>query len=187
MRILCWAGVILGAAVSPLHAQSIGLFADPNGASCSITAPSLSPFLYYVLARLGPLNGITGAEFRVDGVDPAWFTTASPAPGSCDPGCPNFVGDGGPLAFPGCAAPGSGYVLLVTLQSFAVAPVPARTLRIDAARFPSNPAFACPQVSLCDAPVFTRMCVAGGAAVVNGACTVVVRDRTWSSVKAMFD
>lgn len=187
MRAVWLAGAILTATVSPLRAQSIGIFADVGGGSCAVTAPLASPFQYYVLVRLGPLSGVTGAEFRIEGVDPAWFTTVSPQPLICDPGCPDFVGDGGAVTFPSCQAPGSGQMVLLTIQSIAFVPIPTRTLRIEAARFPSHPGFACPLVTLCDPPVFTRMCVAGGAAVVNGACTVAVRDRTWSSVKAMFD
>lgn len=186
MRSPWLAAAILGAAAAPAQGQSIGVFADQNGTVCTITAPFATPFQYYVLVRRGPLNGITGAEFRVEGVDPAWFTMSLPVPGSCDPGCPNFVGDGGGLAFPLCQAPESGVVLLATIQSLALAPVPTRTLRVEGARFPSNPAFACPLLTLCDAPAFTTVCVAGGEAVVNGPCTVAVQRCTWSDVKALF-
>lgn len=54
---------------------------------------------------------------------------------------------------------------------------------------PSNPGFACPQLLVCDYPVFTKFCVSGGQLIINPAglsCTVGVEQATWSRVKGLY-
>jgi hypothetical protein len=53
---------------------------------------------------------------------------------------------------------------------------------------PSDPQFACPQVVLCDAPVFTRACATAGEAIFDGPpCVVGTEPRSWAGVKSLYD
>jgi hypothetical protein len=66
------------------HAASIGLFADPNCASCDITIPSGETATIYVMldaTELPPgVTGVTGAEFRIAGLPPSWTAVSAPNP-----------------------------------------------------------------------------------------------------------
>src|SRR5215813_2810284 len=62
---------------------SIGVFFTPDGGDCDYVARTFEPFTTYVLAVLGTdaaANGITGAEFRLIGIDPSWLNTVTPNP-----------------------------------------------------------------------------------------------------------
>ena len=66
-------------------------------------------------------------------------------------------------------------------------PADTRT-RIERHINPSNPNFQCPVLVLCDAPIFTTICVPGGQAIWNGPpCTVGVDQKSWSGVKNLFN
>jgi hypothetical protein len=63
-----------------------------------------------------------------------------------------------------------------------------RTLRVEHHTTPSNPLFSCPQIALCNTPVFGRVCVAGGEAFLNSSqnCDVGVDRASWSRMKALY-
>lgn len=156
------------------HAASIGVFFDPSGGSCNGTVPIPSFVTFYVIAFPDPQgNGITGAEFRLDGV-PAegWYLSASPSSAAAvDIGNPFLEGCN--IAFANCRS-GAGGVLLYTITGAATTPVTNQTLRILRRTLPTDLGFICPLVTLCDAPDYTMVCVTGGEAVINGACRAPV-------------
>lgn len=114
----------------------------------------------------------------------------------------------GPNPEEGCQA-GNGIQLklgeLHLFQSPVAAPIPNDTWLCFLAGNPSsNPSFPCLLVTLCDAPVYTAVCVTGGAFIINpvelsctasqrtpraqSACfaTLAVAERTWSFVKTLY-
>jgi hypothetical protein len=149
-----------------------------------------------VQARLSgaTAGGISGAEFYVDGLENLpgnWTCTVDPAPDAfyvgdfCRPS--DIDGDGaaerrgnlvfsviGPNVEDGCQVGDNWLVPLATIQlaDFATPEVdlPVLTAQIVAGDPPSTgPAFQCPLVTLCDAPVFTGVCVTGGIFIINNA------------------
>ena len=168
------------------NASSIGVFFAADASDCDGTAVPFTPFTTYVIAILGgdaAVGGITGAEFRLDGIDPSWFNTVTPSPAS-NVSIGNPITGGVNLAFPSCQ--GGSLVLLYTIQSVALAAVSPRTLQIDRHTNPPNPNFSCPLVTLCDAE-FTKLCVPGGSAALNETCGLPVQPATWSQVKGLYD
>ncbi len=54
---------------------------------------------------------------------------------------------------------------------------------------PSSPTFRCPLVTLCNAPIFTSVCVSGGSFLINptvGACDPSVEGGSWSQIKSLY-
>jgi len=171
-------------------ASSIGIFFAADGSDCDATQPGVGPFTYYLGAVMlgdAAAGGITGAEFRVDnapGTADGWFMSANSEAPMTSVGNP--ILGGGNIAFPTCQ-PGP-YRLLYTVTGFASVVLPARTLSVNRHTVPSNPNFPCPLLVLCDAPVFTTICVNAGQAFLNGGvCTVGVEETSWSSVKNLFN
>jgi len=190
LRVIAPLVVALALAASTASAQSIGVYFDPNAASCSGTVLANTPTTWYILALLGgPVaGGISGAEFREDGTPAGWFMTPNPNPASnLALGNPNTGGCN--IAFAGCQPGTGGVVLLYTVSGFATSPVVNNTLSINRHTSPSNPLFICPLVTLCDGPVFTKVCVRAGEGFINRSgnpCTVAVEQKSWSNVKALY-
>ena len=100
------------------------------------------------------------------------------------------VRDGLFVIFPACQTAGpSGVVLIGTVGLISFDPIGEHTLSIRAHLTPSQPAFNCPQLQLCDSPAFTRVCVPGGQAFINSStdCTVAVKAMTWSKIKQLYN
>ena len=187
VRVIASLVMALCLTVGSANASSIGVFFAPDASDCDGTAAPFVPFFTYVIALLGgdaAAGGITGAEFRLDGIDPTWFNTVTPNPAS-NVSIGNPITGGVNIAFPSCQ--GGTQVLLYTIQSVALNPIPARTLQIDRHTTPPNPNFQCPLVTLCDAE-FTKVCVPGGTAFLNGGpCNIAVEEKTWSKVKGLYN
>ncbi len=169
------------------QASSIGVFFAPDGSDCDGVATPLVQFTVYVGAVLGGdagAAGMTGAEFKLTGADPAWLTTVTPSP-AANLALGNPVSGGCNIAFPGCE-PGP-FVPLYTIQFTSLVAIGPHTFSIQ--RHFNSHHFPCPLVTLCDAPVFTKLCIGGGEAFLNDparVCTVAVEQQTWSTVKSMF-
>jgi len=173
-------------------ASSVGVFFAADGSDCDASNAS-GPFTYYIGAVLNAdaaAGGITGAEFRVANAPQqadGWFMTPVRNPAAnLDVGNPTAEGTN--IAFPVCSPnPPAPFLLLFTVSGFA-STSPVRAMKVERHTNPSNPNFPCPLVVLCDAPVFTKLCVPGGEAFLNGGvCTVGVEDKSWSSVKSLFN
>lgn len=186
------------------HAQAIGVFADASATSCDLSLPPGVPTNVYIVAVLGPqaCTGITGAEFRVDGLPAGWFTipvSAPPVP-ILPPGDP--FGEGATLAFgTTCLASGTGVVLLMTVAIVPTTVVTDHYVTVAAHSSPSLPGFDCPLVLLCDPPAYSALCVDGRSALINksfipwccqDACSfptcppIAVAPTTWARVKSLY-
>ena len=183
--------LLTGLTVSSARASSIIPSFSSDGNDCwnGAVAP-FTPFVFYIGAVLGGdqfAAGMTGAEFRLTGVDTAWFTTVTPNPlASLSIGNP--VTTGCSIAFATCQT--GSFVLLYTIQSLALAPITPRVLEVVAHSTPSNPNFICPLLTNCSAPVFGKECVQGGQAGLNTPfcpCCPAVESSTWSRVKSLYN
>jgi hypothetical protein len=170
-------------------AQSIGVFFDTGATDCDATIGGFAPATWYIIGLLGGASagGITGAEFRQDGTPAGWFMTPTANPlANLTIGSP--TAGGANSAFPDCQQGAGGLVLLYTVGGFAAtAAVPETYLTIDRHTTPSSPDRQCASQILCDAPVFTQICVGAGQAIINGRpCTVGVEPTSWSKMKALY-
>lgn len=170
---------------SGARASYIGVLFDTTSYTHEACATPAVPLRGYIVAVLGgdvAAAGITGAEFRLEGLDPSWASTATPNPTANlvlgDP-----LGAGCQIAFPTCQLPD--VVILYTLDIVAPTVIQDVMLTIRAHQNPSNPNFACPRLPLCDAPVFAISCVGGADAWVRP-CPVGVRAASWSAVRALY-
>jgi len=195
MRIMkqSFAIVLLSAcfAVSEARGSAIVVSFASDGSDCTGSF-AIGPVTWYLVALLdgGPTgSGITGAEFRQTGTPEGWFLNAVASPSSIiNVGSP-ITPNGAWIGFPSCQT--GSFVLLYTVSGFAPTQVTNHCLNIEAHAFPSNPQFTCPLFTLCDAPVFTRICVPGRSGIIGGdgcdGCTVVgVESKSWSEVKALY-
>lgn len=139
------------------------------------------------------LAGISAAEFYLSGLETLpgnWMCTVTPEPdvtyfgnicnvsdvdmdGAAERrGQLVFNGVTGPLPEDGCrVGDADGLVRLATVRlSDAIAPtidLPVMWVSVVAPDPPSSPLSACPNVNLCNAPVFTPVCVTGSALLIN--------------------
>jgi hypothetical protein len=172
---------------------SIGIYFDDHGTKCSGAVPLGAPAVIYIVAHLEGIStcGLSGAEFRVDGLPQGW--TALPQPAS---GAPITIGNpfqgGANIAFGQCQVGTDGAVLLYEVPVFPTTSVHDQYLTVRAHSRPSNPIFNCPLLTLCDLPMFNIVSVAGGQAILNpsreATCdkAVGVEAKSWSQVKGLF-
>lgn len=190
MRFASLAAVALILSAAPARGSTIGVFFAPDGSDPDVNVTPFVPFFTYILAVLGgdaAAAGITGAEFRCDGFDPAWFNTVTPNPSS-NLSIGNPIAGGANIAFPSCQSAGlNGTVHLYVIQSVALAPVTPRFVSIRPHGVPTNSNYPCALVTLCDTPVFTKLCVFGGTGCINRDCGFAVRQTSWTEVKSLYE
>jgi hypothetical protein len=184
------ASIAVSALASP---TTIGVFFDAAATDCDTSVDPFMPFTVYVSAVLGTdaaAEGITQAEFRVDGLT-GIVLSVTPTP-AADVALGNPTVGGGLVAFASCMA-GQGLrhiVLLYTIVCSAPSPVLPRSVAVDRHPVPVDCWCPCrwgPCVGLCDYPVFTSMVVSGGHALINnGSCTVGLQSTAWSAVKLLW-
>ncbi len=188
VRIIASLVMALLFSVGTASASSIGVYFAADGSDCDATAAAYTPLNWYVLAHLyqdGAATGMTGAEFRVSGVPTAWFHTITANPTASAVLGNLFTGTN--IAWAGCQT--GPFVTLYSVSTFPTAtPTAEMDWQILAHTTPSNPSFNCPVLVMCDAPVYTMVCVSGGEAFLNGRpCTVGVNPSTWTQVKTLFN
>jgi hypothetical protein len=170
-----------------------------------------------VYARLAgaTLAGISGAEFYLQGLEtnepgqlPAgWAKTITFPLGTLDIGStlePHMVGGEakrrGNMTW-AVSGPGDsdcqrdplvllGIVDLTSSFGFSTNFVNNQTITVVGGAPPSNAAFACPVLLLCNYPSFTMVCVSGGQLIINPegvvSCPVAVEQVTWTQVKHLY-
>lgn len=189
---MVFAFILAGA--SPAVASCIIPNGAADGSTCGTTASQGVPFNIYLLGTLfgdAAATGITGAEFKLEGQDPTWIAIVTSNP-AANLSLGNPVQHGCNIAFPSCQV-GTGFrtaVLLYTVQFISLGPVAPAILQVTRHDTPSNPNFTCPLFTICDDPVFTKVCVPGGHECINDpgvfCCGDPVVLATWSSVKALY-
>jgi hypothetical protein len=176
---------------STADASSIGIFADPDYASCNlnIAAPPGIGTLYIAAIDVAQMpyscGGFTGAEFRVEGLPPGWVTFSTPTPAAA-------VAVGDPFGA------GVNIVFSETLTSYSVPlytvtiwPATAGAqaiLHVTSHSPPSNWTWNCVVGLSGDCPGPTAGCIEGGTLFVNSdtPCTVAVAQSSWAGIKGLF-
>ena len=221
----CALASLVGSA-SPSFAANgnIGLFFDTGAALCQAAVPCNTPVTMYVYALLQGASGIgfTGAEYKIQvgpngNADPGWFFTETFDPaatvlgvGSLNPA--DNLQRGVNVAWPSCQVGDGTKVLIETVSIFNSCNAAELALKVVKHDFASNQFFQCPLFTLCDDPVFTKVCLgsnqvlcrnpeppfpnnatcsSSGEAYLNPGptrnCTVAVTEATWSTVKSIYN
>ena len=168
--------------------SSIGVYFNEDAYICDGVINPLEFVDLYVVAKPSDVlsEGITGAEFRIDGFDPSWITTVTRNPFS-NVGIGDPIAGGCNIAFPSCQVPPN--VLLYTIRVLAPMPVSPRVLEVLQHSTPISPNFMCPWLTNCSAPIFTLFCVNGLTACVNRTqtcCILGTEASTWTQVKSLY-
>jgi hypothetical protein len=170
----------------------IGASFSEDGSMCDATLVAPVSFTVYIHAYPVDVLGIDGAEFRVEGFDPAWMTTVRPNP-LANVVIGNPIQAGCNIAFAQCQGQGSGFrrVLLFTIQVVAMNPITPRQLIVRAHTTPSHPLWPCPNVvPWCGAPVYGRVCTSTLNACLNRdqtCCITAVEATTWARMKSLYE
>jgi hypothetical protein len=143
---------------------------DGSGSPCSEPPTSFPALmtLYVGVSNSGlPGGGITGAEFSLTGFDALAgnYLVASTTNPAANITIGNPLLGGVNIAFPTCQT--SNFVWLYSFQIINLGDTELHQLGVAARQPPANPTLACQRVVLCDAPVFTAMCVGSGTASLN--------------------
>jgi len=203
---------------------NIGLFFDQNAALCQGAVPCGPPVRVWVYGLLqgATQNGITGAEYKVqvgndNNPDPGFLfnetfdPSATVIGGAFNP--PDNATRGVNIAWPACQVGDGTKVLIETVDILNLDCSNTGEVRLTVVKhdFPSNQFFQCPVFTMCDAPVYTKVCLgsnittcrnpeppfpnnatcsSSGTAFVNPApghnCTVAVTNQAWSTVKGLY-
>lgn len=186
-----WMVLAAFCAASPAAAgPSLGLFADPNGTSCSIEQAIPGPGVLYILCELGgaAAQGIRAAEIGVAGWPSDWIANVVPSPAASATLWHPLQG-GGVILFPDCEAGDGSIVLLYTIEYYALGPPIANHLLVATRNeHRIDPNFRCPLIKVCDDIPEIRLCVPASGAVLNGpGCTVGIDPTTWTRLKGLYD
>lgn len=147
----------------------VGIYEDAAGTQpCSQIPPWSGKTLHVVASLAGAsVNGITGAEFRIEVTNPSgWFVSYAAPNGSTPLGNPIDIeptnpddGSGLTIAFSECRVPdASGRVTLGTIAIYN-AGASSTLLLVKRHSRPSNESYPCPLFVLCDAPVYSKVCM----------------------------
>ena len=143
---------------SPASPQRISVVREISGpGTCYLDTGN--PGTNYIVAELGSLPAIAGAEFSVSGLPPGASAAATPNPAAIASGDP--FGGGCAITFSECQAGSYGVVLLYTVTILAPPGTPFYTLQVTKCHTPSNPGIDAPVVYLCNSPQFTPVSVQG--------------------------
>jgi hypothetical protein len=181
------------ARILDLETGSIGLYFDPEGNRCTGTIVPGQPGTVYVVAKMSGMSvcGIAGAEFRFTGIPSSWSVYPVADPDILAIGDP--LGDGVTMGFL-CKRPENSTIVLFRVLVTADAEEHDLQFNIEMRNPPTSQTFECPQLVLCDNPMFTKVCVAGFSCTVNAtkpstrpcAIPVAIRSSTWGGVKSLF-
>jgi len=180
--------LLVGAGPQFAAASCIAISKDSTFVDCRavIAPPFMLGTLYVIAAMFGDAatNGITGAEFRINGFLASWFPGATPNPAATAIGDP--FGAGCAITFPDCQTRPSLTVLLYTIHYFPT-DAAVHDVNVVTATPPFDPLFDCPVMTLCDMGR-SRLCVSGGYFRFNNIepCEVAVEQTRWSEVKALY-
>ena len=202
---------------------NIGMFFDTGAAICQSDVPCGTPVTMYVFALLQGASGIglTGAEYKIqvgptNSADPGWFFTEAFDPSATVVGAGSLTPvdnslRGVNVAWPSCQVGDGTKVLIETVTIFNSCNSAELALKVVKHDSASNQFFQCPLFTLCDDPIFTKVCLGSnqalcrnpeppnpnnatcstsGQAYLNPGptrnCTVAVNEATWSTVKSLY-
>lgn len=169
----------------------LGVYFDDQGTQCHGTIRPGSPATIYILAKVGAdTPGITGAEFRFEGLPSSWVVFPVANSTAFNVGDP--FANGVNIAFSECMGPSGAVVPLYRVLVLATSDEEDVQFTLVQKNLPSNPNFPCPLVTACDPPMFTMHCVTSEPCQVNatspGPCDEItaVEAATWSAVRGLY-
>ena len=170
-------------------AASIGLFSSPDCSTSNVCIPAGQMDTLYIRASTDGLPDdqyFTAAEFRITGLPEGWSTFSTPESNTFAVGDP--FGLGASINF-GFSQLGS-CIALYTVIVLAVSEAYDIGLVVTHISPPGDPTMPCPRINvICSArPCDISYCVEGGLLSINSTidCKVMVSQRTWSRVKALY-
>ena len=188
------------AATAYAQEPTIGVYVDAAGTQCTGTTNGtmITGSVWANLAGAAA-GGITGAEFRVDN-NHRFDCSVVPSP---DPGATIVLGDafnlaGTNIVYDTCQT--GPRVQLFTFTLSENTPSTDIWLTLTQHFRPSNPYYPCPLLTLCDGPIFTKVCVGSESAnsvhwqallnpsgSLTAECNPVgVSPTSWSQVKSLY-
>jgi hypothetical protein len=171
---------------APVRAAAQVIFVSPCG--LEIPQNQIGLLKVWVCLEGAIRDGITGAEFRIDGLPAGWIVQAEPSPPSASV-TGDLFGDGTSISFT-CGHPEFAmYFELFSVGVFATDTQTDVLLAATAIRPLPAPPNDCAYVYLCDAPTFTKVCVQGSGAWINPrkfGCGLAVEATSWARVKSLY-
>jgi hypothetical protein len=187
-----------GAAGAPGRVESespgtLGVYFDALGQTCSASVTPFVPFTVYLMVLPSGITscGITGAEFRLEGLPGSWYASVN------ELGSPPFVlgnpiTGGTNIVYSTCRSGPGPFVPLFRLDVLPTTQVEDLALTVKAKSPTSNPMWTGPIVTLCDIPAYTAVDIDGGSGLINPTTpppcqqTVAIQPATWSYMKALY-
>jgi hypothetical protein len=202
IRLFVFVACLVAATAVQANDGSIAVYLDDAGTQCEGNLTGISTGSIYMNLAGATAGGITGVEFRVDNSNnSAYSISATPSPEANVALGQPFASyynpiPGANLAFPTCqTGPRVKLYSLLIQENSSAADV---NLTVRQHYQPSNEAYRCPLAVLCDAPVYTLVCIGAREsdhwrAVINpsdgvsGDCyPVAVQPTSWSTVKSLY-
>ena len=168
----------------------VGIFFDTAGQACSAQIDSGTVTTMYVLAQLDgqTASGITGAEFRLDGIPEGWIALATAPTGAIVIG--DVLTDGVSMGFGSCNQGSSGIVTLFTITLVATSTVTNAMVTTRMKEPPSNASHQYPLFITCDG-AFTLKKALRGKAFINplasSDCTDYSAPRAPARIDSLFE
>jgi hypothetical protein len=144
----------------------------------------------YILAQLDgqTTSGITGAEFRVDGIPEGWIGMANAPTGAIVIG--DVLAGGASMGFGSCNQGSGGLVTLWTITLVATSTVTDVMITIRMKEPPSNAAHSYPLFILCDGTFTLRKALRGKAFInplASSDCTDYSPPRAPARIDSLFE
>jgi hypothetical protein len=196
-----WLMAVLLLVAQPVSAQYIGIFLDPEAASCAgDVGPTPRIDLHVVAVLEGAVTELAGAQFKIVGVPDTWTPEnvlwVPDVGATISLGNPAFLSTIHPatpgvnIAFSTCQT-GSGTHRVPLGRLVLLGPPTADNVHLQVTGFDLVPVDPdCPIAFRCDSPYFSKACVGGGEIVLNGpapkSCILAVEERTWTNIKSLY-
>lgn len=169
----------------------IGIYFDLEGQTCSGTIVPFVVSSAYVLCKLSGITscGITGAEFRVDGMPSEWIVQTVAIGPNIVVGNP--LGLGVNAAFGVCTGAATGIAPILRFDMFTLTPAADVVLSVQPHQNPPNPLWPFVLVTLCDNG-YSKVRVDGGAGYINPTgpvpcdAPIAVHRTQWGALKGLY-
>ena len=188
-------GLIMGPGLASIaQAQSsgiLGIYFDDRASKCSDTfSVGQSRTLWVMLLPEGDTRGgITGAEFRIKATGASGYSFSGETvvlPNGFSIG--RALEDGANVVTGQCVSRAPVPILKLTVLNLSGGQ--DATLEIVEKIPPSHRDFPCPLVTLCDYPIFTKVCITPDRAVLNPSgslrCGIASEQSDWGRVKELY-
>lgn len=170
---------------------SLGIFEDSRATSCNLSiSPGATRTFYVVFAPDGSTRGgIYGMEFQVNAQSANGYMVMNEALTVQGIKSGNVLSGGATMGFGECKSGVTIPIVRFEVMNLGNGDTDA-PLFVGAKSPPSNQLWDCPLANLCDNPIYTAVCVAGGVGVLNAgsdvACGSGAQKKKWSRVKALY-